>query len=97
MTKHISINEQIKINNAYVECIFLSEDSCRLSKQEEELVQSVFRDVYQPTVFSICQKANAAAGRLKWAVDPLLRIVERDTIPEDYASVYIVLEGGSHD
>lgn len=97
MTKQISINEQIKINNAYVEYIFLSDDSCGLSKQEEEKLQSVFWDVYQPIALSICQEANTAAGEAKWAVDPILRIVERDTIPQEYASVYVVPEGGSHD
>lgn len=97
MINNSSINEQIKMHNVRMEDIFLSEDSFGLDKHDEERFLGTFWDAYQPLAYSICREANKIAGKPKWAVDPILRVVERATIPKEYESVYVVPEGEAYD
>ncbi len=87
----------IELNNECMDAIFAHETACAPGKTAEETLLATIWDAYEPLAYYICREANRIAGEPKWAVDPLLRIVERDTIPKQYESVYDVPEGGSHD
>ena len=97
MMNNIPINEEIELNNVRVEAMFLSEDSCGLDKYDEERLLDAFWEAYQPLAYSICREANMIAGEPKWAVDPILRVVERATIPKRYESLYVVPDEETYD
>ena len=97
MMNNIPIEKQIEMNNVRVEDLFLSEDSFGLDKHEEARLLGIIWEAYQPLAYSICREANKIAGEPKWAVDPILRVVERATIPKEYESVYVVPEGEAYD
>lgn len=97
MINNSSINEQIKMHNVRMEDIFLSEDSFGLDKHEEARLLGIIWEAYQPLAYSICREANMIAGEPKWAVDPILRVVERATIPKRYESLYVVPDEETYD
>ncbi|MDO4516004.1 MAG: hypothetical protein Q4C76_02560 [Bacillota bacterium] len=97
MINNSSINEQIKMHNVRMEDIFLSEDSFGLDKHDEARFLGAFWDAYQPLAYFICREANRIAGEPMWAVDPILRVVERATIPKEYETVYVVPDEETYD